>query len=119
MRVRSRRWEESRSPFNANVQCRCRHTDSLDYDAASVQSNAPTPNLSCSEGKHEPDDDHFLYEPFVALWRLIRLDPSVVQGEVSAATVLERLKLMAEQELSVGGSGHCAKNKPGFRAVSN
>lgn len=39
-----------------------------------------------------------LYEPFAAMWNLIRMDPSVVEGNVSAATVLDRLKSMAEVE---------------------
>ena len=37
-----------------------------------------------------------LYEPFAAMWNLIRLDPSVVKGEVSPQTVLEQLRSMVE-----------------------
>lgn len=37
-----------------------------------------------------------LYEPFAAMWNLIRLDPSVVQGKVSARTLLENLSRLAE-----------------------
>lgn len=37
-----------------------------------------------------------LYEPFAAMWNLIRLDPSVVKGNVSAQNVLERLRAMVE-----------------------
>jgi hypothetical protein len=44
----------------------------------------------------EPSDSASLYEPFAAMWNLIRLDPLVVQGKVSARTVLENLSRLAE-----------------------
>lgn len=44
-----------------------------------------------------------LYEPFAALWNLIRLDPSVVQGKVSARTVLENLRTLAENDVPKPG----------------
>ena len=37
-----------------------------------------------------------LYEPFAAMWNLIRMDPSVMQGNVSAGAVLDRLRGMVE-----------------------
>ena len=44
----------------------------------------------------ESNDTTSLYEPFAAMWNLIRLDPLVVQGKVSARTILENLSRLAE-----------------------
>ena len=43
-----------------------------------------------------PEELGSLYEPFAAMWNLIRMDPSVVDGKVSAGTVLDRLRGMVE-----------------------
>jgi hypothetical protein len=51
-----------------------------------------------SASKNDTDDTGSLYEPFAAMWNLIRLDPSVVQGTVSAETVFDRLRAMVESE---------------------
>ena len=66
--------------------------------------NRRIPTRSASEGDQpmtpfnipEPNDSASLYEPFAAMWNLIRLDPLVVQGKVSARTVLENLSRLAE-----------------------
>ena len=69
---------------------------------ASPQPTIKTPNvgdISIAElAKAKGGELESLYEPFAAMWNLIRMDPSVVDGNVSAATILERLKGMAEIE---------------------
>lgn len=44
----------------------------------------------------KPEELSSLYEPFAAMWNLIRMDPSVLQGKVSAGSVLDRLRGMVE-----------------------
>ena len=46
--------------------------------------------------KMGPKEADTLYEPFAAMWNLIQMDPSVVQGKVSARTILENLRSLAE-----------------------
>ncbi|KAK3679614.1 hypothetical protein LTR37_021364 [Vermiconidia calcicola] len=42
------------------------------------------------------DEFASLYGPFAAMWNLIQLDPAVVQGDVSAATLLDCLRTMVD-----------------------
>ena len=44
----------------------------------------------------ESRESESLYEPFAAMWNLIRLDPAVVEGKVSARVVLENLSRLAD-----------------------
>ncbi len=37
-----------------------------------------------------------LYEPFAAMWNLIQMDPSVLQGKATAGRILENLRTLAE-----------------------
>ena len=59
-----------------------------------------------------------LYEPFAAMWNLIRLDPSVVKGKVSAQTVFDRLRGMVEVGDPSTGAGKSRSHSTSHSADS-
>lgn len=72
----------------------------------SLDSDVEYPKRLVSESGEAPDS---LFEPFAAMWNLIRLDPSVVKGTVSAKTVLDRLREVVE----LSESAMYSKSPPG------
>ena len=72
--------------------------------SSNKQNDRRVPSRSRSDGdrpmsgvnKMGPKEADTLYEPFAAMWNLIQMDPSVVQGKVSARTILENLRSLAE-----------------------
>ena len=68
------------------------------------QNDRRVPSRSRSDGDRPmssvnsmgPKETETLYEPFAAMWNLIQMDPSVVQGKVTARTILENLRSLAE-----------------------
>lgn len=96
VRAENREWRETRS--RANGGCRPTNIPASRSDHTRPSTLPQSTSSSDRNRQHglSSDDKDALYEPFAAMWNLIRLDPSVVQGDVSAATVLERLRSRVE-----------------------
>lgn len=101
IRAENREWKEGRTRSNISQRSR-----SGDAGLNSSQPNTGPRHDGFKKRTHtdQRSEEDTLTAPFEAMWNLICLDPAVANGDISAETVLERLrgKLGAQSDSESG-----------------
>jgi hypothetical protein len=104
IRAENRGWKEGRARANSSVPASSNPQDGRTQAVELFTTPIRCPSRPDNDMAPSPDtasnDSELLYGPFAAMWNLIQLDPSVVNGNVSAVAVLERLRQMVESEMA-------------------
>jgi len=95
VRAQNREWKERETTATAGARTQRRRGSNNANRKQPPQKPEKRQTTNTTVEEEEP-----LYEPFAAMWNLIQLDPAVIKGNVTAATMLERLKGMVEVEMA-------------------